>query len=158
LRRIDLRFALGTTLSVLLPVAVECQVLGHFPTSRLFGQMPRQIAARQPSPGDQIQNSRGGITVGRGSGRRTSSFFSPEPSPTTPTAKCPLSFPLVQKTPGRSYGNRVLRPPKSTPAFVFVVVPPASWLRMTRVVPTAALISRRLSRRRIAFPPSRLLV
>lgn len=45
------------------------------------------------------------------------------------------------------YANVVLRPPKSTPAFVFVVVPPASWLLMTIVVPIAALISRRLSRR-----------
>jgi hypothetical protein len=45
------------------------------------------------------------------------------------------------------YGNVVLRPPGSTPAFVFVVVPPASWLLIAVVVPTAALISRRLSHR-----------
>jgi lysylphosphatidylglycerol synthetase-like protein (DUF2156 family) len=45
------------------------------------------------------------------------------------------------------YGNVVLRPPRSTPAFVFVVVPLGSWLLMSIVVPTAALISGRLSRR-----------
>lgn len=44
------------------------------------------------------------------------------------------------------YGYFVLRPRESTPTFVFVVVPPASWLLMTIVVPLAALISGRLSR------------
>jgi hypothetical protein len=44
------------------------------------------------------------------------------------------------------YGNVVLRP-RSTPAFVFIVVPLGSWLLMTIVVPIAALISGRLSRR-----------
>jgi len=45
------------------------------------------------------------------------------------------------------YGHAVLRPPRSTPAFVFVAVPLGSWLLMAMVVPTAALISRRLSHR-----------
>ena len=45
------------------------------------------------------------------------------------------------------YGDAVLRPAKSTPAFVFMVVPLGSWLLMTIVVPIAALISGRLSRR-----------
>ena len=45
------------------------------------------------------------------------------------------------------YGDAVLRPPRSTPAFVFVAVPLGSWLLMAMVVPTAALISRRLSHR-----------
>ena len=45
------------------------------------------------------------------------------------------------------YGDVVLRPPRSTPAFVFVVVPPASWLLMAIIVPIAAFISGRLSRR-----------
>jgi hypothetical protein len=45
------------------------------------------------------------------------------------------------------YGDVVLRPPRSKPAFMFVVVPLASWLLMIIVVPTAALISGRLSRR-----------
>jgi len=46
------------------------------------------------------------------------------------------------------YGELVvLRPPGSPNAFLFVVVPPASWVFMTIVVPMAALISRRLSRR-----------
>jgi hypothetical protein len=45
------------------------------------------------------------------------------------------------------YGELVvLRPPGSANAFLFVVVPPASWVFMTIVVPMAALISRRLSR------------
>jgi hypothetical protein len=44
------------------------------------------------------------------------------------------------------YGDLV-RPPAGSPgAFVFVVVPPASWLLMAIVVPIAALISRRQSR------------
>ena len=45
------------------------------------------------------------------------------------------------------YGNDAVRPRKAQPAFVFVIVPPASWLLMAVVVPIAALISRRLSRR-----------
>src|SRR5258705_9858346 len=45
------------------------------------------------------------------------------------------------------YLDRVLRPPKSTPAFVFVVVPPVSWMLMTIVLATAALILRRRSHR-----------
>ena len=45
------------------------------------------------------------------------------------------------------YGGVVLPPPGSPRAFVFVAVPPASWLLMTIVVSIAALISRRLSRR-----------
>jgi hypothetical protein len=45
------------------------------------------------------------------------------------------------------YGNVVLPPAGSPRAFVFVVVPPGSWLLMAIVVPIAALISRRLSHR-----------
>ena len=45
------------------------------------------------------------------------------------------------------YGDIVLPPAGSPRAFVFVVVPPGSWLLMTIVVPIAALISGRLSRR-----------
>lgn len=45
------------------------------------------------------------------------------------------------------YADVVLRPPRSTPAFMFVLVPPGSWLLMTIVVPIAALISRRQSHR-----------
>jgi len=41
----------------------------------------------------------------------------------------------------------VLRPPGSANAFLFVAVPPASWVFMTIVVPMAAFISGRLSRR-----------
>ena len=44
------------------------------------------------------------------------------------------------------YGDVVLRP-RPQPAFVFLVVPLGSWLLMTIVVPIAALISGRLSRR-----------
>jgi hypothetical protein len=44
------------------------------------------------------------------------------------------------------YGDVVLRP-RPQPAFRFLVVPPASWMIMTIVVATAALISRRISRR-----------
>lgn len=46
------------------------------------------------------------------------------------------------------YGELVLPPPGSPRAFVFVAVPPVSWLLMTIVVSMAALISRRLSHRR----------
>ncbi len=45
------------------------------------------------------------------------------------------------------YGYVVANPPMSTPAFVWVVVPVASWLLMTIVVPVAALVSGTLSRR-----------
>jgi len=46
------------------------------------------------------------------------------------------------------YGELVvIRPPGSPNAFLFVIVPPASWVFMTIVVPMAALISGRLSRR-----------
>jgi len=45
------------------------------------------------------------------------------------------------------YGYVVLRPRESTPTFVFVVVPPASWMLIAIVVPMAASISGRLSRR-----------
>jgi hypothetical protein len=44
------------------------------------------------------------------------------------------------------YGGLVSPPAGSPGAFVFVIVPPASWLLVT-MVPIAALISRRLSRR-----------
>ena len=44
------------------------------------------------------------------------------------------------------YSDVVLRP-RPQPAFRFLVVPLGSWLLMTIVVPTAALISGRLSRR-----------
>jgi hypothetical protein len=45
------------------------------------------------------------------------------------------------------YGKLILPPPGSPRAFVFVAVPPASWLLMAIVVAIAALISRRRSRR-----------
>jgi hypothetical protein len=41
----------------------------------------------------------------------------------------------------------VLSPPGTKPAFVFLVVPLVSWLLMVIVIPMAALLSRRLSRR-----------
>jgi hypothetical protein len=44
------------------------------------------------------------------------------------------------------YGNLVKPPAGSPGAFVFVIVPPACWVLVT-MVPIAALISRRLSRR-----------
>ncbi|MDB6122768.1 MAG: hypothetical protein JWQ71_1761 [Pedosphaera sp.] len=44
------------------------------------------------------------------------------------------------------YSDVVLRP-RSTPAFMFIVVPLGSWLFMTIAVSIAALISGRLSRR-----------
>jgi hypothetical protein len=47
------------------------------------------------------------------------------------------------------YGDVALGPPRAKTAFVFVVVPPASWLLIALVVPIAALISRRLSRRNV---------
>ena len=45
------------------------------------------------------------------------------------------------------YADVVLRPPESTPAFRFLVVPLASWLVLTIAVSIAVLISRRPSRR-----------
>jgi hypothetical protein len=45
------------------------------------------------------------------------------------------------------YGNVALGAPRAKTAFVFVVVPPASWLLLAIVVPVAARISDRLSRR-----------
>ncbi len=45
------------------------------------------------------------------------------------------------------YGDVALGPPRAQTAFVFVVVPPASWLLVGIVVPIAALVSGRLSRR-----------
>ena len=45
------------------------------------------------------------------------------------------------------YGDVALGPPRTKTAFVFVVVPPASWLLIAIVVPIAALISGRPSRR-----------
>jgi hypothetical protein len=48
------------------------------------------------------------------------------------------------------YAYVALGPPRPKAAFAFVVVPPASWLPIAIVVPIAALISGRLSRRRDA--------
>lgn len=45
------------------------------------------------------------------------------------------------------YGKLVLPPPGSPRAFVFVAVPPVSWLLMTTVVSIAGLVSRRRSLR-----------
>ena len=45
------------------------------------------------------------------------------------------------------YGDVALGPPRTKAAFVFVVVPAASWLLIAIVVPIAALISGRPSRR-----------
>ncbi len=50
------------------------------------------------------------------------------------------------------YGVVALGPPKPKTAFVFVVVPPASWLLIAIVVPTAALISGRRSSREKSSP------
>ena len=44
------------------------------------------------------------------------------------------------------YGAVALGPPRAKAAFVFVVVPPVSWLLIAIVVSIAALISRSLSR------------
>ena len=46
-----------------------------------------------------------------------------------------------------SYGDVVLRPPKSTPASRFLLVPAASWVLLTIVLLIAAYVSRRQSRR-----------
>ena len=43
------------------------------------------------------------------------------------------------------YGDVALGPLRAKTAFVFVVVPPASWLLIAIVVPIAAVISRRLA-------------
>jgi hypothetical protein len=45
------------------------------------------------------------------------------------------------------YGYVALGPPRAKTAFVFVVIPPASWLLIAIAVPIAALMSGRLSRR-----------
>ena len=45
------------------------------------------------------------------------------------------------------YGYDALRPRKAQAAFWYVLVPPFSWLLIAVVVPIAALISRRMSRR-----------
>src|ERR1017187_6810870 len=45
------------------------------------------------------------------------------------------------------YGDVALGPPRAQTAFVFVVVPPASWLLIAIVVPLAAQISGRRARR-----------
>jgi hypothetical protein len=45
------------------------------------------------------------------------------------------------------YGDVAFGPPRAKTAFVFIVVPPASWLLMATAVPIAALVSGRLSRR-----------
>ena len=47
------------------------------------------------------------------------------------------------------YGQVALGPPRSKPAFVFVVVPPLSWLLMALAVSVAAFIRRRQSRARV---------
>jgi hypothetical protein len=45
------------------------------------------------------------------------------------------------------YGGLVVPPAASPAAFVFVLVPPVSWVLLATVVPIAAWISRRLSQR-----------
>jgi hypothetical protein len=45
------------------------------------------------------------------------------------------------------YGDVAFGPPRAKPAFAFLIVPLASWLLIAIVVPIAALISGRLSRR-----------
>ena len=52
------------------------------------------------------------------------------------------------------YGGVISPPAKSPHAFVFVAVPPASCLLMIIVIVSAALISRRLSRRPALAQPS----
>jgi hypothetical protein len=44
------------------------------------------------------------------------------------------------------YGDDAVRPRRAQAAFVYVLVPPVSWLLIAIVVPTAAVISRRRSR------------
>jgi len=45
------------------------------------------------------------------------------------------------------YGDVAFGPPRAKPAFVFLVVPVASWLLIAIVLPIASVISGRLSRR-----------
>lgn len=45
------------------------------------------------------------------------------------------------------YANVAFGPPRPQPAFMFLVVPLGSWLLMTTVVPIAALVSGKRSRR-----------
>ena len=45
------------------------------------------------------------------------------------------------------YANDAVRPRRAQAAFVYVLVPPVSWLLIAIAVPTAALISRTRSRR-----------
>jgi hypothetical protein len=45
------------------------------------------------------------------------------------------------------YAHRALGPPRPQAAFIFIVVPPASWLLIAIVVSLAGLISGRLTRR-----------
>lgn len=45
------------------------------------------------------------------------------------------------------YADVALRPPKSTPAFRFVMVPVASWLLMAIVLSISALASKKASSR-----------
>lgn len=45
------------------------------------------------------------------------------------------------------YAADVFGPPHPQAAFVFVIVPPVSWLVLAIVVPTSALLARRLSRK-----------
>ena len=52
------------------------------------------------------------------------------------------------------YGDDDLRPAGKPAGFVFVVVPLVSWSLLLVVVPIAALLSRRLSRRHSLRPPA----
>ena len=45
------------------------------------------------------------------------------------------------------YGADAMRPPRSQAAFVFVIVPPVSWLLAAVIITSAAVISRGRSRR-----------
>jgi hypothetical protein len=55
-----------------------------------------------------------------------------------------LILPLVSLA---IYGSVAIWPPSSTSAFMFVVLPPCSWLLIGIVIPIAALISRNLPHR-----------
>ena len=46
-----------------------------------------------------------------------------------------------------AYGDVALCPPRAKPAFIFLVVPLASWLLIAIVIPVAAFLSGRLSRK-----------
>ena len=46
-----------------------------------------------------------------------------------------------------AYGDVALGPPRAKPAFIFLVVPLASWLLIAIVIPVAAFLSGRLSRK-----------